>query len=801
MIPNSKKARQTGTDRKTEGEKPRKLESNRLYQGVVMNSNRKMKLFDVMITERGELVRNCIWAGGVFSTLAGINTSYIPPTGSRVWLLYDGTGYVMGMVPNQLPDNHAGGSKTVSGVPEAMALSDQWKTQDKSEEAVGFLGQGLTPGADELEGEFDLVNALGVGVSMLTTIAKLQAGDRAKVEACLLNDMVRIVSETFKHYSSFGDFEIYNDGRLNVVFNGTSYEHEAFGQMTAQSPKVPSTGTNMVDFSSIDAMAETGRWRFSEYIGWLGDFFHQIISDPVNALGTYAQSVARAGKARTQVMSDGTVLMQSCNEIVLERTNRVLVPMQLRRWDDPEGDTKKAMDSLISQHSQFLRDWQHADNPVDMSKACYQLREYARWLNQYHSFARFLQLQKDWKIPSEAETPAPDPSCQEKDRQQVNHGAVSIQTYSTFRIMRDGSQLHFDGWGNVWLSSLFGIQMGSPRHFELNVGGDIIMNAGQNIRLKARKNIDIVSVIGGIKIKARAFWQALCELGTFWIKSDAPLTPADSSGEEVPPENFGQAIRLDAPLAPIWIQADQGCTTIVNKDSWNLVVKLGDANVNLAKGSVNTQAKGGTNFFTPQMFLDGNMVVGGSSLRVGSGFVVSGGKVTTTRIETGGLTSAGSIKGPEFTLGDPPHKNHIQVTAPDFKLNFGTAPDKPAKPAPIHEARVPNWKFASRSQMLWDSGYKIRETLSQQFMRLGDLLPGGVVQPEYGVWNYEQDDKLLAAPRTEKGSLPWPGGATHETYSGGDSLHSPSAKTPDEHGPVPVALKAEAIKHFYRKSQ
>ena len=78
-----------------------------------------------------------------------------------------------------------------------------------------------------------------------------------------MDDMVRIVSETFKHYSAFGDYQIYNDGRLNVRFDGTSYEHESFGKLSDQDPLVD-LDSNKVDFK--DTFTQTGRWRFSEYI-------------------------------------------------------------------------------------------------------------------------------------------------------------------------------------------------------------------------------------------------------------------------------------------------------------------------------------------------------------------------------------------------------------------------------------------------------------------------------------------------------------------------------------------------------
>ena len=775
-----------------------KLMPGGIYLGVVMHSHPVSKLFDVFIPGRGEWIKDCVWAGCVMSNMVGIKTSYMPPAGSRVWILYDGKGYGLGMAPTDAPDKLAGGSRTLSGVPEAAQSA--WETPKAERDASSFLGTGPTPGQDALEGEYELTNSMGVGLALLTTIARLQSGDRAKVETFLLNDMVRIVSENFRHFSSFGDFEIYNDGRLNVVFNGTSYEHEAWGRMTDKEPKVPTKGTNSVDFSNIKAMEETGRWRFSEFVGWLGDFFHQIISDPINAVGTYAQEVARSGRARTQVMADGTILMQSVADIVFERVSRVQVPIPLKRWEDPKGNLKKQMSENLNK--QYLRLWQNSDKPHDMATACYQLREYARWLNQFHSFSRFMQLTKDWKVPAESEVPEPDAGCREKDRQDINSEVGYIETYSTIRIMRDGSQVHFDGWGNAILMSEYGMQFSTPRHMEFNSGGDMIFNAGQNIRVKARRSIDIVSVLGGIKMKARAWLQFLCELGTLWLKSDAPESDGEAhdTGAEVEPENLGHAIRIDAPLSKIWIQADKGMVTDVKEEDYTVQAHSGEVNLmSFGDHGVNVKAGKNINLFAKYTIADSKMAVLRQDFHVGKYFYVRGGRVSAIRVDASTLNSKGSIRGPRMSRGEPSHSNHISTIPDSFTVSFGDLPESSEAPEVVPSSMNVNWRFLSQDEYIWDTDYKLRQTLSQQFMALGDKLPGAVAQPSYGEWDYDSTDKLLKAPRTAGGTRPWPCGHLQEVYDGGDSLHSPSSKPPDKHDATPKGLKGQAVIHKYLK--
>ena len=61
------------------------------------------------------------------------------------------------------------------------------------------------PPVDLLPGELDLTNLHGVGVTLLRHLASLQAGDLARVECHLLDDLVRIVAQNFRHHSAIGD--------------------------------------------------------------------------------------------------------------------------------------------------------------------------------------------------------------------------------------------------------------------------------------------------------------------------------------------------------------------------------------------------------------------------------------------------------------------------------------------------------------------------------------------------------------------------------------------------------------------
>ena len=64
---------------------------------------------------------------------------------------------------------------------------------------------GYTPGRDVLPGEKEYSNNMGVWLRLLINMAQLSAGELAKVEVGLMNDMVRIVDNYFAHHNVGGD--------------------------------------------------------------------------------------------------------------------------------------------------------------------------------------------------------------------------------------------------------------------------------------------------------------------------------------------------------------------------------------------------------------------------------------------------------------------------------------------------------------------------------------------------------------------------------------------------------------------
>ena len=533
------------------------LRMGKSYEGTLVSGDNKSLVYTVRIGER--TVEGCHWVAGISAGLLGIKTHMIPTRGSRVMIVYGNPSYIVQGLPSGPRDDISGSQREMT---QTTAQEGRKKLDEPDHADYGGANTHSTPPLDLFEGELDLENQLGVALRLLHSMASLNAGERAKIEAFVVNDMVRIVSDCYKNISAFGDMQIYNDGRLNVRFDGTSYEHEAWSLFGDGEAKAE---VDQFQVAGEEDLVKTGRWRFSQFIGWLGEFMHQFVTEPAATASSLEEGAYRPGKSRFQQMSDGSILLQSVADISIERVCRVQVPIELKRWDDPEGVTTKAYKSL---QKSFLEIWKFQDET--MHHTAYQLREYSRWLSCFHSYARFHQLAAkagEWQVPAETLT-AHVWTNQEADVEQANSGLGVLlwDTYACVRIMRDGSIVLWDGYGNGITMGKSGLQLSAVEHLELDAAGDVRITAGQDIILKARRNIEISAIVGGLILKSCTWLKALCEKGVLWLKSDADdpevedtlLNPRGETGVNFPAlEKLEYAVLIESSKGRLGIRSER----------------------------------------------------------------------------------------------------------------------------------------------------------------------------------------------------------------------------------------------------
>jgi hypothetical protein len=804
-----------------------RIEAGRVYTGIIKETHHGDGLYTVEVDGIGTNI-TCVWAAGIFSPILGIRTKYYPTLDTKVAILATGlsSGWIITTAPSEKYDSEGGGALTMAGV-----QLDEEKLEPFEQELDG-MGLSVTNPNDLLEGEFAISNNFGVAIQFLTTLIKMQASERAKIEASLMDDMVRIVSETFKHYSSFGDFQIYNDGRLNVRFDGTSYEFESFGKENNTDPLVQ-LDDKKVEFQKT--YTETGRWRFSEYIGFLGDFMHTFVTEPNATLASIAEGAIRPGKARMQMHSDGTILMQSVADISIERVCRVVSPTEIKRQDDPEGNKKNEFDKL---NKDYLKIWNYGKDMSKAHYASYQLRQYARWLSCYHSFSRFHQLDKDWKIPKETDFEH-SWNNQEEDVEQANAGQDTLyDVYATFRIMRDGSILIMDGFNSAISMVRGNIQMSAVRHIELDAAGDIRINAGQNLYIKARRNIEISAIVGGLTLKARTWWKALCEWGTVWIKSDAvdpsedsPPTPDDAT-QDPSPEIHGAAIFLDAAKGQTLIQSQRRATvsvigtatddeslsdttaSVVLQSQYQDVRSIAARHAIVksegrSKGRIVLDAASDIVATTMNLLFQIKSLFDiNKKFTMRSSGIVNVEEIRSKRSHTQQTISGPENKGVDHENDKIPHHGHghhiMKFNGDNTPVEFANDQDIQALTEYSSEDVVevdphtaagepingPDWKYTPEDSNFNNQGYEQQPKEDETFQPLAQqrLAEAGndaiIDKSAYDAWNWETDNKLKSGTRTDSASLPFPGPAAQEKkFTAGQPMHSPLDQEYSEQSP------------------
>lgn len=786
------------------------LRFNKVAEGIVVAADNGANT--VTVDVGGRTVTDVVWTTAVVARFLGFKMHTPPTRGTKVLIAFSSPPFVLRTLPSDRPDRRSGKSRD-------MLYSDKvGRGPLDPTPSYGPHGAASVP-RDLLEGEIDLENHLGVGLRLLHLLCSLNGGERAKVEACVLNDMVRIVSDTFKHFSAFGDMQIYNDGRLNVRFDGTSYQHEAWGLASPADLKATEKGGTV---ESEEDVVRNGRNRFSQFVGFLGDFVHQFVTEPASALTSIAEDAFRPGKSRLQCMSDGTILLQSITEIALERVVRVQVPVEKKRWDDPSGNVIADFKSL---EQSYLKIWDFGGQEArTIHHTAYQLREYARWLSCYHGYARFHQLSADWAVPDEEEDgegakTVPSWKNQEADVAAANTGSSdTVDTYATIRIMRDGSTLTYDGYGNAIVTGKSGVQISSTERIQISSAGDLELEAGGDILLKARRNVEITAVNGGLILKARAWWKALCERGRLWLKSDAqdPEVEAEAPEEanlDYPAYEQGDyAVVIEASRGKMYLgsertmmlsangrgdteeepdQADITASVIIQSRFQDVRIQ-GARNVTLNSmgvrdGNLGLEAQSGAilalspKFFSSARLFDIRPFTGGDYPAIVS---IENGRISAVKVAAKFIGATDRLAGPpRRPQPDPdievylspmaPHLNHVSLVedfdAPDFEADIGTrlTYEEDVNLGYINpyaeSSLIPSWAYPDAGDYVWAAQGDPVERPRMEFISQDHMAADDTFAARVDTWDFA-GDALLPAPGTAAGSRPYPGQAARELY-------------------------------------
>lgn len=709
----------------------------------------------------------------VLGGLLGLQVRCNLPQNTKVQLAYGTPSWIFAVLPENNKDWRCGRDRTLIG-------------GGNMDQSVGVTENMFSDQAEDLlEGEVEFNNLYGVAIEFLTTLLRMRAGDRAAVECHLINDMVRVISGQYRHISGLGEDLIFDHGRPTLERTWSSYRHEVMGMLKEREDFMEMNG-DQADMEKLDeerAIA-MGRYRFVEFIGFAGDFIHSFVTDPPDTIVKMTKELAGngAGKSWFHRNADGSVLLQSVADIRLERVCRIPVPVRTDPHEDPSITKARHYDQLVKSMLK-LPEMVTPAKPGSMFKAAYHIRSYARWLGRYHSFVRMLQLPNEYRVPTESDSPEPDPNNQERDRQDTNPAADYLDTYACISIMRDGSIVNYDGYGSTIVMSNGNIQIAAVRHLDFEAAGDIRMVAGGSIMMKARRNIELSAALGGVVLHGYAWLKMLSERGSLWLRSNAitdkdtapkpkGATDANPNGSGGPTpeiagwksgEQDGQAIIIETVEGELAIRSGRGMkitgdtAPADDNDHTKDIIIFSKGDVEIG-GTRYAKFRGGRGILFGTA---GSIAMYGRSLLasvaemlVGTNLnkpsiVVRGGKLFASMIDSLQLsanTILGSEVGPNVPTPDPmpdvtlkPHYNHIGTLASLLQTPAGAddaqkaavkaAGDLSSSPPDIPWTSAsdgPMWGFGESTEYIWDDREEfvgsMPETLTQQYLRLDQEL-------------------------------------------------------------------------------
>ena len=226
----------------------------------------------------------------VFATTLGFKECPQYPVGARV-LCYNidsQSCYIFGIIPQADLGNLGFFSRVSLGTEDSNSQDKDSNTLGYKEQATKLLTANAQRPTDVVEGEYVIANELGVLLGLLQEVAILKGSELAQIQCYLLDDLVRLVSHNFNHWTAMGEVNIWHDGKaIMAEYGATHLSRESMGvpQTTDKGEPVFQTDGDKPtadDSKDYYKIKEDERIKAIErlkmFVGRLGDFLHLYLN-------------------------------------------------------------------------------------------------------------------------------------------------------------------------------------------------------------------------------------------------------------------------------------------------------------------------------------------------------------------------------------------------------------------------------------------------------------------------------------------------------------------------------------------
>ena len=537
------------------------LKNDRFFIGTVTSSD--AGTYVVQIAPHGQNKPQLVQGIPLASSLAGllgVKECLLPQVGSEVFCYETSFAQclIIGIIPQ--PDK----VNKESSHPARSIIGAGDSTAD-SQNRQGYFGEGVSKlrlfnqsrPTDVVEGEQVWANEFGILLGLFHNMATLKASELAQVQAFVLDDLVRIVSHNFQHYTALGEFKIFHDGKtLQAEFGLTHDPLEAMGRPQVNSvdvsPTIFHTGNTEPDDSANFYEMQEGDTqqaieRLKGFIGALGGMVNIMLAKPSGDIRSLNGEAGDPDKGlfNVHLAHDGAFFLRSAKSIALEKTNWIRVPQRIRAPEDPEGTDASAIEHTEDNDFEFDRSITFEAQP---HLYFLQLRDYLAYLQEDLAYRSFKKLDKDFSVNDDFN--AEEGPLETTKVHPYRNTVYEAKTAGIYIMPNGGIMLREAGGAAIVLEG-GNVYIQPSKDLILQPLRNIIGKVGQYVSIASKQDIDFSSTLGGFRLKTDKAQHLYSHSSGIVIQSNA-VGGTDEMPDDDMPITYTGGVVLSAPQSGIY---------------------------------------------------------------------------------------------------------------------------------------------------------------------------------------------------------------------------------------------------------
>lgn len=402
--------------------------------------------------------------------------------------------------------------------------------------------------------------------------------------------------------------------------------------------------------------------------------------------------VPDSGLLHAHMSDNGGMLLRTAGDFVLQRTDRIAVPVRLREPWDPEGDGPDV--------TEVKKPWKWS-NPAPAAIAAQQ-RDHAAYLAK-QSMQRYREANKDWSLAEELDLPLPANMVDALDGGQSEQALKEANlATSCLSMLKGGGFVLSDNCGGQIVMRDGQCIITAPNGVSIQSGKAVHAVAGTEIVMTAKGSVDIESADKDVRVVAKRNVQVLSREAGVLVESTAAADDPLMTGKGEKAESRGVVIK--AANSRVWLR---GATVHLSAMQDILAETVGSA-----VGAIRFVAEKLT-AVARQLCFTGQDATGKAP--------VSGVFISSSGVNVGGASatiaadSVGVYQGSDtFSLGDRTFASAAPLATTKLNLSSdvkGLEREKGTWLAPYAPKQQPEFTFTFRDKSEYDTANTLVEPL------------------------------------------------------------------------------------------